>query len=147
MKKFQFSLATLKKYNDQILETEKNTLGALRKELSDLEKQQLEVQRELEATQQAKTEKCIKGTTPLELTIIQRYISELQLQVHTLADLIGKKRLDVENQLQRVVVANQEVSKLDKLEQRQLEEYREKEKKEEEAFIEEFVSNTSQPEK
>jgi hypothetical protein len=37
MKKFQFSLARLKKYREQILETEKNSLSILRRQLTALQ--------------------------------------------------------------------------------------------------------------
>ena len=52
------------------------------------------------------------------------------------------KEREIERQLEAVVQATQEVSKLDKLEEHQLEEYRAAEQKETELFIEEFVSNS-----
>ena len=38
MKKFKFTLESLKKYNEQILDSEKNQLGRLRAELADINK-------------------------------------------------------------------------------------------------------------
>ena len=143
MKKFHFTLETLKKYNDRILDTEKNTLGILRAEAAEIEKELARTQHRLNLAHEEKRRLCKKGTTPVELTVQQRYISELNLRIHELeADLEMKKR-QVEAQLQKVVEATKEVSKLEKLEEKQLEEYRTAEKKEEEAFIEEFVSNAS----
>ena len=143
MKKFQFTLETLKKYNDRILDTEKNTLGILRKEAADIEKELAATHHRLNLAHEEKREMCLTGTTPIELTVQQRYISELSLRIHQLEAELEEKRREVEAQLNKVVEATKEVSKLEKLEQKQLEEYRRAEKKEEENFIEEFVSNTS----
>ena len=49
----------------------------------------------------------------------------------------------VQKQLKVVVAATQEVSSLEKLEEKQIEEYRYQEQKETEQFIEEFVSGSS----
>ena len=51
------------------------------------------------------------------------------------------KEREIEAQLQVVIEATQEVSKLEKLEEHQIEEYKAAEQKENELFIEEFVSN------
>lgn len=51
------------------------------------------------------------------------------------------KEREIEAQLQTVIEATKEVSKLEKLEEHQIEEYRAAEQKETELFIEEFVSN------
>ena len=51
------------------------------------------------------------------------------------------KEREIERQLEVVVEATKEVSKLEKLEEQQIEEYKAAEQKETEAFIEEFVSN------
>ena len=47
----------------------------------------------------------------------------------------------IEAQLQNVIEATKEVSKLERLEEHQLEDYKAAEQKETEMFIEEFVSN------
>ena len=48
-----------------------------------------------------------------------------------------------EAQLQKVVDATKEVSKIEKLEEKQIEQYKYEEQKESELFIEEFVSNST----
>lgn len=52
------------------------------------------------------------------------------------------KEREIEKQLEAVIDATKEVSKLEKLEEHQIEEYKAAEQKENELFIEEFVSNS-----
>jgi flagellar FliJ protein len=55
--------------------------------------------------------------------------------------LIIAKDTEVQRQLAIVIAATQEVSTLEKLEEKQLEEYRKAAQHEDELFIEEFVQN------
>ena len=52
------------------------------------------------------------------------------------------KQREIETQLNNVVSATQEVSKLENLEEHQLEDYKMAVQKEEELFIDEFVTNS-----
>lgn len=140
MKKFEFTLARLKKYREQILETEKNTLSALRAELAELNAE-LERLLALIAAKNAELAELLSGgTNPVEISTRKRYISTLQQEVALKRHNIFLKEQEIENQLGVVVTATQEVSKLEKLEEHQLEDYAAEEQKENERFIEEFVS-------
>ena len=55
---------------------------------------------------------------------------------------IERKENEIAHQLEAVMEASREVQKLEKLEEHQLEEYKELERKEQEQFIEEFVTNS-----
>ena len=143
MKKFEFTLESLKKYNQQTLDSEKSVLGRLRAELTALQ-QSLEAKNaELDEAIQQTDVKMRKGVSVTELTVHKRYISALQQEIRLIQHNIAKKHQEIQAQLERVIEATKEVSKLEKLEEKQLEEYRYNERKEEERFIEEFVSNTS----
>ena len=113
MKKFNFTLQSLKKYDDQVLDSEKSILGRLRAELA-------EMQSELDAK-----------------------VAEYEQDIYRIKGLMAHKREEIENQLQKVIDATKEVSKLEKLEEKQLEEYRYASQKEQEQIIEEFVTNGS----
>ena len=62
------------------------------------------------------------------------------MQTHELTDLLKGVQDQVEQQTQIVVAANQEVSKLDKLKDRQYEDWQTSVRKAEEERIEELVS-------
>ena len=112
MKKFNFTLQSLKKYDDQVLDSEKSILGRLRAELA-------EMQSELDAK-------------------AAEYEQSIDIK-----GLMAHKREEIENPLQKVIAATKEVSTLEKLEEKQLEEYRYASQKEQEQIIEEFVTNGS----
>ena len=142
MKKFVFTLESLKRYQDQVLETEKGKLSELRGELNRLEAELEDILAELERLNGELVVMYEKGTTPLEISVHKRYISAKQQELHMKRHQILMKEREIEAQLQVVVDATREVSKLEKLEEHQIEEYRALEQKENELFIEEFVSNS-----
>ena len=142
MKKFVFTLESLKRYQDQVLETEKGKLSELRGELNRLEAELEDILAELERLNGELVVMYEKGTTPLEISVHKRYISAKQQELHMKRHQILMKEREIEAQLQVVVDATREVSKLEKLEEHQIEEYKALEQKENELFIEEFVSNS-----
>ena len=80
-------------------------------------------------------------TNATDIAIHKRYINAKQQELHMQRHKILMKNRDIEHQLQVVIDATMEVSKLEKLEEQQIEEYKAAEQKENEQFIEEFVSN------
>ena len=141
MKKFQFSLAKLQSYKEQILESEKNTLGILRRELNLLQLEREELVELIERLSRELGEIMTKGISPADLATRKRFITVKQQEAHQLGRAIALKETQVEKQLQVVIEATKECNTLEKLEERQLEEYKYAESKREEQFIEEFVSN------
>ena len=141
MKKFVFTLERLKKYREQILETEKGTLSALRGQLAELTREAEELLALIELKNRELTELLAKGTNPVEISTRKRYISAKQQELAQTRQKISLKEQEIEKQMGVVVVATQEVSKMEKLEEHQLEAYNAEAQKENELFIEEFVSN------
>jgi flagellar FliJ protein len=141
MKRFEFSLARLKKYREQVLDTEKNTLGILRKQLSTLNERLEAILLLIESKNDELRNLYLQGTTPLNIAVIKRYIAVCQQDAEDLRAQILAKETEVQRQLAVVIAATQEVSTLEKLEERQLEEYRKAAQHEDELFIEEFVQN------
>ncbi len=142
MKKFVFTLESLKRYQDQVLETEKGKLAEMRGELNRLEAELEDILAELARLNEKLVELYQEGTTPLDISVHKRYISAKQQELHMKRHQILMKEREIEAQLQVVVDATREVSKLEKLEEHQIEEYKALEQKENELFIEEFVSNS-----
>lgn len=143
MKKFNFTLQSLKKYNDQMLDSEKSVLGRLRAELVEMQAELDAKTAEYELSIDKLNELVRGGTTAMRLSLHKKYVSSLQQDIYRIKGRMVQKRDEVEQQLQRVIDATKEVSKLEKLEEKQLEEYRYAAQKEQEQIIEEFVSNGS----
>ena len=143
MKKFNFTLQSLKKYNDQVLDSEKSVLGRLRAELAEMQAELDAKTAEYELSIDKLNELVRGGTTAMRLSLHKKYVSSLQQDIYRIKGRMAQKRDEVEQQLQRVIDATKEVSKLEKLEKKQLEEYRYAAQKEQEQIIEEFVSNGS----
>ncbi len=141
MKKFKFTLESLKKYNEQILDSEKNTLGRLRAEYADMQKaleaKELEYEQAIEKLEELMT----SGTNVMRVSLHKRYIASLQQDMYRIKAEMAAKDEEIQIQLQKVVDATKEVSKIEKLEEKQIEQYKYEEQKESELFIEEFVSN------
>ena len=141
MKKFNFTLQSLKRYNDQVLSGEKSVLGRLRAELAEQQAQLDEKTAEYEQSIIKLNSLVSGGTTAMRLSLHKKYVSSLQQDIYRIKAQMAQKREEIEIQLEKVVEATKEVSKLEKLEEKQLEEYRYAAQKEEELRIEEFVSN------
>lgn len=142
MKKFVFTLERLKQYREQVLETEKGSLADLRGQLNRLQAELEDILEELARLNRELVEMYERGTTPLDISVHKRYIAAKQQELHMKRHQIMLKEREIERQLEVVVEATKEVSKLEKLEEQQIEEYKAAEQKETEAFIEEFVSNS-----
>jgi flagellar FliJ protein len=82
----------------------------------------------------------LRSITPADFASRKRFITVKQQEGHELRRAIAAKEAQVENQLAVVIEATKDVSTLEKLEERQLDEYKQAQMKEEELFIEEFVS-------
>ena len=143
MKKFNFTLQSLKKYTEQMLDSEKSVLGRLRAELVEMQAELDAKTAEYELSIDKLNELVRGGTTAMRLSLHKKYVSSLQQDIYRIKGRMVQKRDEVEQQLQRVIDATKEVSKLEKLEEKQLEEYRYAAQKEQEQIIEEFVSNGS----
>ena len=142
MKKFEFTLESLKHYREQVLDGEKSTLAAMRSELRTLEDELEEILKSLAAAEEKLRRIYAEGTYPNEISIQKRHIMTLQADVHQHRHRIMLKEREIEAQLNNVVAATKEVSKLENLEENQLEEYKMAVQKEEELFIDEFVTNS-----
>lgn len=143
MKKFQFTLQKLMDFREQELDRQKNTLSALRGELVKIEEATAELRRKVYAESAALERVCAEGAQAYEISMRKRYIVTLQQEIHQKEAQAIQKKAEIEAQLGVVVEATKDVKTLEKLEEKQLEEYKALETKENEQFIEEFVSNAS----
>lgn len=140
MKKFNFTLKKMREYKKQILEGEKGALMSLYSEYNSLEQRYDDLNNEmrdvcLEASESMKSGISVREIQVYEIkkASIRREQNQLRIQMNVMESSIEKQR--------RVVVAmSQEVSGLDKLEEKQRMEYNYLVNKENEQIIEEFLS-------
>ncbi len=142
MKSFQFSLARMRSYKEQVLEKEKTTLRHLQAEKAKIETdiENLENHRK-EREQEFKQSK--NGLMASELMLYKFHAENTRLQLNNLYEELKRAEARVDAQIKVVVGASQEVSGLDKLEEKQLEEYRYLEAKELQEEILEMVAKKS----
>ncbi len=138
MKKFKFTLDRIKQYRIQIEEMEKNDLSALRAQLAELEDQAEEIKRSIYAKTEELRRLYRKGAYPNEISVANRFLTFKKQALEMKMGEIEEKNKEIEKKLQDVIEATKEVKKMEKLEEHQLEEYKQAELKENENFIEEF---------
>ena len=129
----------MREYKTQVLDAEKNLLTTLHKRLFDIE-EQIRICKEFRKMKQEEMkQKQAFGSTMRELEECRFYLNNTHCQLEELeeARLLAAHAVE----LQRLVVlqASQDVSSLDKLEERQLEEYHFLEARDNEKTIQEHV--------
>lgn len=143
MKRFQFTLQKLMDFRQQELDRQKNTLSALQADLQRMHQEKEELIRRVEQSSEELDVVCRQGAQAYEISVRKRYIVSLQQEIHAHEFSISMKQEEVNKQLGVVVEATKDVRTLEKLEEKQLEEYKTAATKENEQFIEEFVSGQS----
>ena len=141
MKKFTFTLNVIKEYKEKLLENLKIEQTALLLAISD----QKNLIGEMEGTERLVNmelnEKNSRGIAPYELMNYKRYLKVLQSDIE--AEYVNLEKLKIAEEKKRLEVLEmkKETASFEKLEEKKLEEYNFLAQKENEVFIEEFVSN------
>lgn len=142
MQAFVFSLARMRGYKEQLLDKEKNTLARLHRkrdeiqlEIEQLERCRAEQSAQMQAKQRA-------GMDAAGLSSYRFLMENSRLQLEDLRASLVRAQAEAQGQLKIVIAASQELSALDKLEEKQREEYRLLEKKESEEAVLEYVTGT-----
>ena len=138
-KAFDFSLKRVKRFKEQRLEAEKITL-------SQLNQQKIELQNKIQACQECLRENALAvrqtdGLKPGELSGHIFVIDNMRRQIFDLEENVSKLDLQSSRQQKVVILAKQELAGLDKLEEKQLEEYSKQMAKENERQISENITN------
>ena len=143
MKRFEFSLNKLKGYKQQVLDREKNDLAHLRRQQQQYIDEKISLEEKLRISNSEFCQKSAQGMTIMQVTTFKGYHKSLSEQIKELEKSIENMEVKVQKQLGIVIEATKEVSSLEKLEEKQIEQYKYEEQKESELFIEEFVSNST----
>jgi len=130
-------------FRQQELDRQKNTLSALQADLQRIYQEKEELIRQVEQSSEDLEIICRQGAQVFEISVRKRYIVSLQQEIHARDFSAARKQEEINKQLGVVVEATKDVRTLEKLEEKQLEEYKAAATKENEQFIEEFVSGQS----
>lgn len=141
MKKFQFTMGTMLHYKDALLEKEKNALMQLRAKQMAIEAEIAQDENQLSELERGMKERVAKGTTAMELRTFEFHSKNARSLIKQLEGEVDELAHDIEKQRKVVVSLSQEVSGLEKLEEKQLEEYNYDVQKEEQVRIIEIVSS------
>lgn len=140
MKKFEFSLGHVLDYRERLLDEEKGTLQRLKAERDEIEENIRRLEHGLAQISLKMIKAQTEGTTIIEIKKLAAQQENVQLQLNQQRAELQRAELKVDHQMKAVIAANQEVSKLDKLQERQLEEYKHEVNKAEEDRVDEFVA-------
>ena len=141
MKAFRFSLDRVREFKSQILDKEKKTLGVLLKNRDDILLKIAEIEQRRLALYREAENKQIEGISAIELNSYNYLLENARTQLEMLNIQLNKAEEELEAQRQVVLAIYQEKTGMDKLEERQLEEYRLLEAKQNENDIMQVISN------
>lgn len=140
MKKFFFALETVLNYKEQVLDGLKGEHARILAKVRECERaiEMLEEERRLCAREFQ--EHRIKGMTIGEAHAYEGYLDSLRIKIHMKRHQLAKLREEEEAKRNEVVEAKKETSSIDKLKEKKRAEYDKAVQKEDENFIEEFVT-------
>lgn len=143
MKKFVFSLEKVLGYKQQILDLLKSELSRLQAEMNEIGRQIENHNHEFDNTNQTLIVKMQDGMAPHDIAVYKSYLSDLNLRIQSLREQKQKAMDAVAAKQQEIVNMNSDISGLERLKDKQLDDYRSQERKEQETFIEEFVGRAN----
>lgn len=124
MEAFRFSLNRVRNYKSQMLDREKKILGALQHQRDEILDQISALERYRAGKAAELVEKQQTGAAMLELKQLDLYIESARNQIKAAREELKKAEAAVEEQRQVVLSIYQEKTGMDKLEEKQAEEYR-----------------------
>lgn len=139
MQDFKFTLERMQRYKVQLLDREKDTLAGLRAHLADIDAQIQGLDDYLDLKNAELQHRQREGLPTADLDAYRFYIENTRLQRRQLCAERDSARAEVDRQTQVVLAAAREVNSLDKLEEKQHEEYRYEEGRENRLEIGEYV--------
>ena len=140
MKKFAFSLERMLNFQSQNLEKEMGILGRMTAERDALEAQKQDMAEKAAGVQADIARREAEGTTIFMLKVCFSILESARNQLEEMEEELRLLQAGLERQRQIVTEASREVKKLEKLKEKQLEEYHRGEAKEQQETIAEHVA-------
>lgn len=124
MKPFTFSLSRIRDYKTQIRDAEQSTLTRLRRERDETMRRLSNTQDYIETQRRRQMRLQEQGVAMVELQMIAFLIETARRQIPELEQAVLKAQKAFEAQTDVVISVNREISGYDKLEEKQLAEYK-----------------------
>ena len=140
MKKFVFSLERMLNFQSQNLEKEMGILGRMTAERDALEAQKRDMAEKAAGVQADIARREAEGTTIFMLKACFSILESARNQLEEMEEELRLLQAGLERQRQIVTEASREVKKLEKLKEKQIEEYHRGEAKEKQETIAEHVA-------
>ena len=144
MKKFQFGLEPILKYKNDLLEVSKNEHANAAKKVADQENLIYRLEMEKKQVNQQFNQRKQEGMTIAEAAAFERYNLKQTGVIRTEEKKLDQLKRHEEEKKEKMIEAKKDVLSIEKLKSIREEEYRKECQKENELFIEEFVSNERQ---
>ena len=141
MKRFAFSLQRLLDYRQQVLEAERATLAEMNAVMRRFVNELAGMKAEWERRTRELADLAARGTVSFELQRHSNYLRALDEDIFNKQIQIDMQQKVIDRQEERVRETKMEIQTIEKLKENKLEEYNYLDRKEQERFIEEFVSN------
>ena len=142
MKQFEFSLERIRNYKMQMLEKEKKTLASLKLKRDEIAQKICSMENFRDEKTLQVQQKQIEGVSMSELVSLNFLIDNTRKQIQVLQLELYRAEELVEAQRKVVIAIYQEKTGMDKLEEKQTEEYRLLEAKTNEGEIMQAIANT-----
>ncbi len=147
MKKFYFALDTVLSYKEQVLEHLLEEHARIMAEIVACEKGIESLEREEDECIGTFEKKKAAGIGINEMQTFDRFLTSLRRKIEREKERLAKIRIREEKKREEVVEARKEKESITKLKEKKRAEYDREVQKEDERFIDEFVSNKSAVEK
>ncbi|MDU7336992.1 MAG: flagellar export protein FliJ [Clostridium sp.] len=140
MKKFIFSLEKVLRFHEQELDVKKQELAAIKVSLHELDLQIQQKKLELVQLNQEMSRAITVGLNARDLAVYKMYFRTAEHQIRQLEEQRADLQIKADEKQESVVQSNQEISGLEKLKDKQLNQYNDSTRKQQELEIEEFIS-------
>lgn len=143
MKKFYFALDTVLNYKEQVLENLQNEHARIIAERVECERGIDALEQEQQDCMDELEEKKLTGMSINDMQTYDRFITSLRRKIARERDRLAEIMMREERKREEVVEARKETASITKLKEKKRAQYDKEVQKEEEQFIDEFVSNKS----
>lgn len=140
-KKFSFSLQRLLSYKEQVFGVEQGVLAEMNARLTGLQQELADLELALRQGADEFNQQAAQGVSAMEIMQHKTYLGSLNESILQKKWEIKLQRQAIDRQTDKVREAKIEISTMEKLKEKKLEEYNYQENKAQELFIEEFISN------
>lgn len=144
MKKFEFSLKKVLEYKTNVEEKEKVILAQLNSQHKKLSSEMEALKKEYAALKAVYEETCQKGAEIREVLLLRSYMTELEKKIGQKQREVADAEREIAEQVKKIIEISKEKNTMEKLKERHLDIYKDKQRKETELFIDNFITNANQ---